>query len=110
MPSASKLARLARAVTLPETRALIVTVTRSTSVRHVVRRALTDRAGLIHDLRQPRQPRELIGAAASHPVIRELTDVGLVLLPMRYTPLAWVARWATRKAVRRFGDRSPNAR
>lgn len=110
MPSASRLVRLARAATLPQTRALIVAGARSTTARSLARRAVVDRAGLIRELRQPGRSRELIGAAARHPAVRELADVGLVFLPMRYTPLGWVAKWAGGKAVRRFAKRSSNAR
>jgi hypothetical protein len=105
MPSASRLARLARAATLPETRGLIVAAARSNSLRGLVRRAVEDRAGLLRDLRHPGHPRDLIRAAARHPATRELADVGLVFLPIRYMPLSWVAKWATARVLRRFINR-----
>jgi hypothetical protein len=105
MPSATRLVRLARAATLPETRALIVAVARSNSFRGLARRAVQDRAGLLRDLGHPGHPRDFIRTAATHPATRELADVGLVFLPLRYVPLGWVAKWAAARVVRRFLDR-----
>src|SRR5450759_5362699 len=105
MPPATRLARLARGATLPETRGLIVAAARSNSLRGLIRRAVEDRAGVLRDLRHPSHPRDLIRTAARHPAIRELADVGLVFVPLRYVPLGWVAKWATARVWRRFVDR-----
>jgi len=105
MPSVSRLGRLARALTLPETRALIQAVARSEGLRALPNRALHDRAGLIRNLRHPGDPRGLIRNAAAHPVTRELANVGLVFVPVRYGPVGWVAKWATGRALRHFFDR-----
>jgi hypothetical protein len=104
MPSISRLGRVARAATLPETRRLLTAAARSRPLRDLAGRAVHDRAGLIRDLRQPRNPREVARAAAGHPAVHELARVGLVLLPVRYTPLGWVVGWVSRKALRRFGS------
>jgi hypothetical protein len=41
----------------------------------------------------------------AHPVTRELANVGLVFLPVRYVPAGWVAKWAAGRALRRYFDR-----
>ena len=107
MPSISRLGRVARAATLPETRRLLAAAAGSRPLRDLAGRAVHDRAGLVRDLRRPRNPREMARAAAGHPAVHELARVGLVLLPVRYTPLGWVVGWASRKALRRFGSPSP---
>lgn len=106
MPSISRLRRVARVATLPETRRLITTAARSQPLRDLAGRAVHDRAGLLRDLRHPGSPRSIARTAIGHPVVHELAQVGLVLLPVRYTPLGWVAGWISRKALRRFGGRA----
>lgn len=103
MPSAPlALARLARGATLPKTRGLLLAAARSDALRHVARRAVNDRAGILRDLRHPGRPRDLIQRAARHPATRELANLGLVFLPVRYLPLGWLAKWATARALRRL--------
>jgi hypothetical protein len=98
MPSIVKVARL---MTLPETRSLMRTAATSGAVRDVARRARTDRAGLLRDARDPRLAARLMREAVSHPSTRELASVGLLLLPERYMPMGWVATWFTRRMLRR---------
>jgi hypothetical protein len=105
VPSLHRLGRLARTLTLPETRALVQAVARSEGLRALPHRALHDRAGLFRDLRHPGNPRALARGAVAHPVTRELANVGLVLVPGRYGPVGWVAKWATGRALRHFFDR-----
>jgi len=105
MSSPRHLKRLARAVTLPETRRLIRAAARSEAVRHIARRAVWDRAALLEELRHPGDPRTAVRRAAAHPATQELVEVGLVLLPWRYTPLRWVATWAAARAMRRYRGR-----
>jgi hypothetical protein len=104
MPPIPKLALLARLATLPETRSLVVAATRSDTVRDIARRARSDRAGLVRDLRDPTMALELIRSAATHPATRELAGVGLIFLPGRYGPIGWAAIWAGRRVIRRVMD------
>jgi hypothetical protein len=105
MPKATRIARIARAATLPETRRLLAAAARSGAIRGLARRAAQDRAGLLHDLRHPGDPRGLIRRAARHPAAHELANAGLTFLPLRYAPLRWVVTWAAARAVRRYIDR-----
>jgi hypothetical protein len=104
MPSVTRLARVVRLVTLPETRGVIVAVARSQTLRDLARRAAHDRAALIRDLRDPANARDLVRSAARHPAARELASAGLMVLPGRYLPLGLVATWASRKVFRRYVD------
>jgi hypothetical protein len=104
MPSMSRLGRVARLATLPETRHAILAAARSPALRALTRRAVHDRAALLRDLRRPGNPREIVGRAARHPVTRELASASLMFLPGRYLPLGWAASWASRKVMRRYSD------
>ncbi|MBI3744937.1 MAG: hypothetical protein HY264_00120 [Chloroflexi bacterium] len=84
MPTVRGLGRLARLATLPETRRLITGAAHGRLVRVLVGRVVHDRRDLVNDLRRPGGPR--------------------AILPGRYTPLGWAARWISQKALRRFGD------
>lgn len=101
MPPINKLAVLARLATLPETRGLIMAATQSETVREIARRARSDRAGLVRELRDPATARELIRSAAVHPATRELASVGFIFVPGRYLPIGWVAMWAGERVGRR---------
>ncbi len=101
MPPIAKLALLARLATLPETRGAIVAASRSETVRDVARRARSDRAGLVRELRDPATARELIRGAVTHPATRELANVGLIFVPGRYVPLGWAAIWTGRRVGQR---------
>lgn len=103
-PSVTRLARVVRLVTLPETRRLIVATARSETVRNLARRTVNDRAALVRDLRDPANARDLVRSAARHPATQELANAGLMFLPGRYLPLGLVATWATRRIFRRFVD------
>jgi hypothetical protein len=105
MPSITRVARVARLVTLPETRSAIAAAARSETLRDIARRARTDRAGLVRELRNPATARVIVTDAASHPATRELASAGLMFLPMRYVPLGWVATWAAGKLMRRVANR-----
>lgn len=107
MPSIVKLARL---MTLPETRSLVRSAATSGAIRDVARRARTDRAGLLRDARDPRLAVRLMREAVGHPSTRELASVGLLLLPERYMPMGWVATWFTRRMLRRRRDRAARGR
>ena len=102
MPSLPRLARIVRIVTLPETRGVISAAARSEMVRDLARRARNDRAGLVRDLRDPANARELIRSAARHPATRELASAGLLFLPIRYMPLGVAATWAADRVLRRL--------
>lgn len=104
MPTLTRLARVVRLATLPETRSVIVAVVQSETLRDVARRAVNDRAALVRDLRNPANARDFVRSAARHPAARELASVGLVFLPGRYLPLGWAAIWAARKVLRRSID------
>lgn len=96
----SRLVRLVRLATLPETRRLIAATARSTSLRNLADRAMHDRSGLRQDLTRA-NARQLVRQAAQHPAAAELANAGLVLLPVRYMPLGWLASRAARRALRR---------
>lgn len=104
MPRLTRLARIVRLVTLPETRSVILAAARSTALRDVARRAVHDRAALVRDLRDRADARAIARAAARHPAARELVDAGLLFLPGRYLPLGWAATWAGRRILRRYVD------
>jgi hypothetical protein len=105
MPSLSRLARIARLATLPETRGVIIAAARSEAVRDITRRARNDRAGLLRDLSNPTNARDLLRNAAQHPATRELASASLMLLPWRYLPLGWAATWAAGRVFRRRTER-----
>lgn len=102
MPPLNRLGRLARLATLTETRGLIVAAARSTTLRTVVHRSRVDRAGLLRDLTNPANARHFARSAVRHPAVAELANAGLVVLPIRYLPLSWVATWVTRRVLRRY--------
>lgn len=104
MPSFTRVARIARLVTLPETRRAVLAAAHSPALREIARRASTDRAGLLHDLRSPANARGLVREAVRHPATRELADASLMFLPVRYIPLGWVASRAGARILRRFVD------
>ena len=104
MPPVTRLARLVRVVTLPETRGLIVAAAQSDTLRDIGRRAVHDRAALMRDLRNPANARDLVRSVARHPATRELASAGLMFLPARYLPVGWVATWVTHRVLRRHID------
>ncbi len=103
MPSVTKLLRL---TTLPETRHAIVAASRSVALRDLVRRARSDRAGLLRDLAHPATTVGLLRDVIGHPATRELANVGYLLLPGRYLPAGWAAMWLSRRVLGRFGRRA----
>jgi hypothetical protein len=104
MPSFTRVARIARLVTLPETRRAVLAAARSPALRDIAQRASTDRAGLLRDLRSPANARGLLRDAVRHPATRELADASLMFLPVRYIPLGWAASRAGGRVLRRFVD------
>ena len=104
MPPFTRLMRLARIVTLPETRRAVLAAAHSPALRDIARRASTDRTGLLRDLRSPTHARGLLRDAVRHPATRELADASLMFLPIRYLPVGWVASRAARRVLRRFVD------
>lgn len=105
MPSVTRLARIARLVTLPETRHVIVAAARSETFRDLARRARSDRSALVRDLRDPANARDLVRNAARHPAVRELANAGVMLLPIRFVPVGLAATWVTHRVLRRYVDR-----
>jgi hypothetical protein len=104
MPPVTRLARLVRIVTLPETRGVIVAAARSETLRDIRERAIHDRGALVRDLGNPANARDLVRDAARHPATRELASAGLLFLPVRYVPLGWAATWVARRVLRRHTD------
>ena len=104
MPPVTRLARLVRVVTLPETRGVIVAAARSQTLRDLRQRAVHDRGALVRDLRNPANARDLVRDAARHPATRELASAGLLFLPVRYVPLGWAATWVAHRVVGRHLD------
>ena len=76
--------------TLPETRRLIASGARPANLRLLARRARADRGGLLREV-------------VRHPAAAELANAGLLLLPLRHSPLGWAAAWAIRRKARRTG-------
>src|SRR5450759_4495133 len=104
MPPVTRLARLVRIVTLPETRGLIVAAAHLQTLRDLRRRAVHDRGALVRDLRKPANARGLVRDAARHPAAHELASAGLMFLPLRYLPVGWAATWVARRVLRRHLD------
>lgn len=104
MPSFTRLMRLARIATLPETRRAVLAASRSPALRDIARRASTDRRGLIRDLKSPSHARGLLRDAVRHPATRELADASLVFLPIRFMPAGWVATRVGRRLLRKYID------
>jgi hypothetical protein len=102
----TRLARLVRIVTLPETRGVIVAAAHSQTLRDIRQRAVHDRGALVRDLRNPANARDLARSAARHPATRELASAGLLFLPVRYVPLGWAATWVAHRVLRRHLDPS----
>lgn len=101
MPSLTRISRLARVATLPETRHLIVAAARSDTLRDVAWRAANDRAGLTRDLRNPATTGNLIRDSIRHPAVRELASAGVMFLPLRFVPLGWATTWVAHRVLRR---------
>src|SRR5664279_483958 len=99
MPPVTRLARLVRVVTLPETRGVIVAAAYSQTLRDLRQRAVHDRGALVRDLRNPANARDLVRDAARHPATRELASAGLMFLPLRYLPVGWAATWVAHRVV-----------
>jgi hypothetical protein len=104
MPSLTNLARVARLVTLPETRSAILAAAQSQTLRDVAHRAVHDRAGLIRELRDPANARHLARSAARHPASLELVNAGLLFLPARYIPLGWALTKVSGRFLKRYVD------
>lgn len=107
MPSLTTIARVARLVSLPETRGVIIAAAQSEALRDIAERAVHDRSGLVRDLRKPANVRDLVRSAVRHPATRELADAGLLFLPVRYLPVGWAATWAAHRVLRRYVDPPP---
>jgi hypothetical protein len=98
------LTRFRRLLTLHETRRALVSAARSGVPREVLRRARSDRRGLLREWRDPSTARAAFWAVARHPATHELVDVGMLTLPGRYVRLGWhAARFAN--GLRRRGAR-----
>ena len=104
MPPVTKLARLVRVVTLPETRGVIVAAAHSQTLRDIRQRAVHDRGTLVRDLGNPANAQRLVRSAARHPATRELASAGLTFLPLRYLPVGWAATWVAYRVLRRHLD------
>ena len=104
MPSVTRLGRLVRLATLPETRGLVVAAALSETLRDIGQRTVHDRAALVRDLGNPANARDLVRSAARHPAARELASAGLTFLPVRYLPVGWAATWVTQRVLRRHLD------
>jgi len=102
MPNLTRVSRVVRLATLPETRRAIVAIARSETVHAAARRAMNDRAALFRDLANPANARDFVLGAVRHPAAGELASAGLVFLPGRYLPIGWVASWAARRVLRRL--------
>ncbi len=102
MPSVTKISRIVQIATLPETRRAIVAAARSDTLRTILRRASSDRNGLMRDLRNPANARDVIRGVARHPAAHELADASLLIMPGRYLAVRLGANWAARRLLRRL--------
>ena len=100
----TRLARLVRLATLPETRGLIASAARSETLRDIGQRAVHDRGALVRDLGNPANAQHLVRSAARHPAAHELASAGLMFLPLRYLPVGWAATWVAHRVLRRHLD------
>jgi hypothetical protein len=105
MPPFTRLARVARLATLPQTRRLVVAAARSDAIHRLAHRAVHDRPALVHDLRDPANARTLIRSAVLSPATAELVNAGLLFVPGRYLPLGWAATWTAKRILRRYARR-----
>jgi hypothetical protein len=108
--------RLARAAASPSALRLLVTTVRSPTARDLARRAVSDPKGLARHLAEGATLRELGAKAVAHPALKSverfatapgdlpaplrLARTGMVILPFRYMPVAWVGLWAARRIAR----------
>ena len=97
----SKLTRIVRLGTLPETRRAIIAAVRTGRARDVVWRASNDRRALLRELRDPSNTFGLLRTAVRHPATRELGTASLMFMPGSYLRFGWVAMWAGRRLLRR---------
>jgi hypothetical protein len=104
MPPVTRLARLVRVVTLPETRGVIVAAAHSQTLRDIRQRAAHDRGALVRDLGNPANAQHLVRSVARHPATRELASAGLMFLPLRYLPVGWAATRVAHRVLRRHLD------
>lgn len=107
MPSLTRLIRLGKLASLPETRHVLVSSVRSGQIQGAAFRAVHDRDGLWRDVRNQATSIETLRSTALHPATRELAEAGLLFLPVRYMPLGWAATWAGRRILRRRGETRP---
>lgn len=114
MPPIVRLTRLAAS---PTARGLLMATVRSPAARDLARRMAADPKGLARHLADPAILRELGAAAAAHPAVKSLETfaaapdelsaplrlarTGMLFLPLRYVPMAWVGLWAARRVARR---------
>ena len=114
MPPIVRLTRLAASSTA---RGLLIAAVRSPTARDLARRTAADPKGLARHLADPAILRELGAAAAGHPAVKDLETfaaapdelsaplrlarAGMLFLPLRYVPVAWVGLWAARRFARR---------
>ena len=85
---------------LPANRRAIVSTVRAGHLQNAARRAVHDRAALLHDVRDQITSRDLLRATVQHPATRELAGAALLFLPVRHMPLGWAATWAARRVLR----------
>jgi hypothetical protein len=98
----TRLARIARIGTLPETRRLVLGAARSESLRDLVRRAAKEPDVVAREMAKPAVAKDLLRNTIRHPATHEIGTVGLLFVPGRYLPVGWAATWAARRFLRRY--------
>ncbi len=117
MSALTSVVRAARLAASRPGRGLLLATLRSTTARDLARRGVSDPRGLVRHLSRPETLREIGAGIASHPTVKgmetfatspdelptvlRLARAGLVLLPLRYMPAAWIGLWAARRLTRR---------
>ncbi len=97
MPSFTRLLKVGKLASLPETRSLLASSVHSGQLQDAARRAVHDRDGLVRDMRAQATSIRALRSVVEHPATREIAEVGMLFLPGRYLALGWAATRATRK-------------
>jgi len=105
-----RLRALARIIMTPVALDLAATAYRSPTARGLARQAVRDPAGLARRLADPRQSLPLMRDAGRQVRLRDMAQLGLLFVPLRYGVLSELALWGARRATRRSGRRDAGGR
>jgi hypothetical protein len=100
-----RLRALARILMTPVALDLAATAYRSPTARALASQAVHDPAGLARRLADPKQSVPLMQQAGRHVRVRDMAQLGLLAVPLRYGLLSELALWGLRRATRGGGRR-----